>query len=61
MHIISKCSKLAQYKKPYDNVATMVHWELCSKYDCEPANLWYEHRRERVMENQDTKILWTVL
>ena len=50
MHTLSECSKLAQaeYKKRQDKVATMVHWELCSKYGFEPANHWYEHRAERV-------------
>ena len=38
MHILSKCSK--QYKKRHDKVATMVHWELCSKYGFDPAKHW---------------------
>ena len=60
IHILSECSKLAQteYKKCHDEVTTMVHWELCSKYGFGPAKHWYEHRPEGVMGKQDTKILW---
>ena len=33
-HIISECKTLAQkeYKRRHDNVAKMIHWELCRKY-----------------------------
>ena len=44
-------------KKCHDKVATMVHWELCSKYGFELEKHWYGHRTERVMKNKDTKIL----
>ena len=60
MHILSECSKLVQtgYKKLNDKVATIVHWELCSKYGFEHAKHWYKHRaEERGVENQDTNIL----
>ena len=61
MHILSESSKLSptEYKKRHDKVATVVLWELCSKYSFETAKNWYEHRlrAERVMENQNTKVL----
>ena len=52
MNILSKFSKLAQaeYKKRHDKVATMVHWEIRSKYGFEPAKHWYEYREEGVTE-----------
>ena len=55
MHILSEHSKLAQ--KCHDKVIAMVHWKLCSKYGFESVKHWYEHRAERVIENQDIKIL----
>ena len=60
MHILSERLKLAQnkYKKCHDKVATVAHWELCSKYGFESPKHWYEHRTEGVVENQNTKILW---
>ena len=59
-HIISCCPKLAQseYKKRHDKVAAAVHWSMCKKYRFEHQDKWYEHRAEKVLENDDTKLLW---
>ena len=35
----SECSKLAQTEYKKDNVATMAHWELCSKCDFPKAGM----------------------
>ena len=34
-HIVSECEKMAQkeYKRRHDNVARIVHWKLCGKYN----------------------------
>ena len=34
-HIVSECEKLAQkeYKRRHNNVAGVVHWKLCGKYN----------------------------
>ena len=36
-HVVSECEKLAQreYKRRHDNVARIVHWTLCGRYDLE--------------------------
>ena len=59
-HIISECPKLAQkeYKRRHDNVARIIHWELCGKYQLERAEKWYEHKPEGVIENEEVKLLW---
>ena len=59
MHILSECSKLAQteYKKLHDEVTTLFHWKLCNKYDFEHAKHRDKHREEKLVENQDSKIL----
>ena len=46
-HVISECTKLAQteYKKRHDNVARMIHWELCGVNGMDIADKWYEHQR----------------
>ena len=59
-HILSECKMLAQkkYKKRHDNIARLVHWKLCCKYDMSRGEKWYEHQPEGVMENEKCKILW---
>ena len=59
-HIICECSKLAQkeYKRRHDNVARIVHWEICKKYDLPRAEQWYNHKPEGVTENESIKVLW---
>ena len=44
-HIVSECEKLAQkeYKRRHDNVARIVHWKLCGKYNLKRSEKWYEH------------------
>ena len=60
MHILSECSKLAQreYKRRHDNVARIVHWELCGMYKIEKGKNWYEHEPKAVIESDEIKILW---
>ena len=59
MLIFSESSKLAQTecKKRHDKVASVFHWEVCSKYGLKLAKHCYEHRVEEVIKNQGTQIL----
>ena len=59
-HIVSECPKLAQteYKGRHDRVAAAVHWSLCKKHKLETSDRWYKHRAEKVLENEQVKILW---
>ena len=62
-HIVSGCSKLAQkeYKRRHDNLGKIVRSKLARKCNFGmKINLdkWYEHEPERVLENEDYKILW---
>ena len=41
-----------------DNIARLVHWKLCCKYDMSRGEKWYEHQPEGVVENEKCKILW---
>ena len=61
-HIVSECKKLAQkeYKRRHDNVARLVHWHLCKKYNFELTDKWYEHSPKAVMEDNVIKLLWDV-
>ena len=59
-HITSCCPKLAQseYKSRHDKVAATIHWGLCKQFNLPHAERWYEHRAEKVDENDDIKLLW---
>jgi hypothetical protein len=59
-HLVSSCGKIAQtdYKGRHDRVAASLHWSLCQQFGFPRANKWYEHRAEKVLENEDYKLLW---
>ena len=62
-HIVSECEKLAQkeYKRRHNNVAGVVHWKLCGKYNLKKSEKWYEHAPEGADKNEEVKILWDVM
>ena len=61
-HVLNGCPKLAQteYKMSHDKVAAAIHWSLCNRFGFPEGKAckWYEHRAEKVMENEAVKILW---
>ena len=59
-HLVSSCSKIAQsdYKERHDRVASVLHWNLCRKYNLPTADKWWEHKVDKVLQKQDVKILW---
>ena len=59
-HIVSACKMLAQreYKRRHDKVCSYLHWSLCRKYKFEVTDKWYQHIPEKVLENQEVKLLW---
>ena len=61
-HILNGCPKLAQteYKMRHDKVAAAIHWSLCNRFGFQTSKTckWYEHRAEKVIENDAVKILW---
>ena len=59
-HLIAKCKKLAQkeYKQRHDNIARIVHVELCEKFGLVGEVTWYNHKPASVVENDRVKILW---
>ena len=60
IHLIAKCKKLAQkeYKQRHDNIARIVHLELCQKFGLVGEVKWYNHKPAIVVENGRVKILW---
>ena len=59
-HLVSACCKIAltDYKKRHNKVAYMLHWNLCKKYHLLAAEIWWEHKIEKVLQNNEAKILW---
>ena len=59
-HIISECSKLAQkeYKARHNWVGTMIHWEMCRKFQFDHPNKWYMLNPAPLLENDSHKLLW---
>ena len=59
-HLVSECSKLAKrkYKRRHDNVARIIHWEMCRLYELDRADKWFEHQPSSVLETNRTKVLW---
>ena len=53
IHIISKCSKLAQkeYKTRHNRVGQVIHWEMCKEFKFDHMNKWYMHNPAPVLEN----------
>ena len=60
-HLVSSCSKIAQtdYKERHDKVASILHWNLCRKYNLPTADKWWKHKVDKVLQKKDVKIiLW---
>ena len=49
-----------EYKRRHDNIARLVHWKLCCKYDMSSCKKWYEHQPKGIVENEKCKILWNM-
>ena len=61
-HILSECKMLAQkeYKRRHGNIARLVQWKICCKYDMSRGEKWYNHHPEGVVENEKCKSLWDI-
>ena len=57
-HIISKFSKLAQYKTRHDWVGKVIHWELWKKLEVDHRNKRFLYFPTSVLENDTHKLLW---
>ena len=45
-HILAECKMLAQNQHRlwrHDNVAQIIHWQFCERYDFERGAKWYNH------------------
>ena len=52
-HLIAECRKIARkgYKQRHDNIARIVHLELCQKFGLVGKVNWYNHKLASVIEN----------
>ena len=58
-HLIAERKKLAQkeHKQRHDNIARIVHLELCQKFGLVGEIKWYNHKPASVVENDRVKIM----
>ena len=58
-HIICECRNLTQkeYKKRHENVARLVHWEICKKYNLSRTEKRYHHIQDGVITHENIKLL----
>ena len=47
-----------EYKERHEMTAKANHWCFSKKYGLTARDQWYQHRAEKVMENEDAKLLW---
>ena len=60
-HIMAGCQALAadKYLDRHNKVAAELHLDICKHYGIEvQAQHWYEHKPDRVMENDQVTVLW---
>ena len=59
-HIVSGCPELAQgvYLNRHNTIASYIHWWLCHREGLPCSKAWYDHTPEKVLENENTKILF---
>ena len=41
----------------HGNVARMVHWKLCEKFNLEKSEKWFPHNPQTVSENVKQKLI----
>ena len=56
MHVSG--TERAQDKKRRDNIARLLDWTVCCKYDLSRSEKWYDHQPDGLVENERCKILW---
>ena len=59
-HIVAGCPVLAntEYIQRHDKAAGYIHWRICKHYHFSTADKWYEHKPEKVTENEAATVLW---
>ncbi|XP_070623314.1 TSC22 domain family protein 4 isoform X2 [Erythrolamprus reginae] len=49
---------MTDYKHRHDAVAQMIHWNLCQNCRLPVAKNWWDHKPEKVVENEQAKLRW---
>ena len=60
-HVVAECENLAQLQYKvwrHDRLAVVAYWNMCERYKLPYKAQWYEKIPERVLENDDVKLLW---
>lgn len=41
-----------------DNDVTIIHWNMCKRYKLPASDNWWNHKIEKVVENEEVQVLW---
>ena len=58
---INQCPDLTQNKHKkcrHNQVAKIIHWKLCEKWESEGGKRWYSHYPEKVLKLDKCKTFW---
>lgn len=61
-HLVAGCSTLAptEYTHRHNKVAAYIHWIICRELGVQVQDKYYEHVPEKVLNINDTIVLWDV-
>ena len=59
-HLLTACEQLAgtQYLRRHNEVARIVHWNICKHFNIKRGKKHWLHVPEKVIDNSEVKILW---
>ena len=59
-HIVAGCSALApmDYTDRYNQVASIIHWDVCRHFEVPVESKWYRHHPDRLVETDDITMMW---
>ena len=59
-HIVAGCSALApmDYTKWHNQVASIIHWDVCRHFGVPVESRWYRHHPDRLVETNDITMMW---
>ena len=59
-NIVAGCSALApmDYTNRHDQVASIIHWDICRQFGVPVESRWYRHHLDRLVETDDITMMW---
>ena len=57
---VSAWHRKSTRERVHDNIARLVQWTLCCKYDLSRSEKCFDHQPDGVVENERCDILWNM-